>query len=143
MAGQQLVVEKLLEDVMSLNSIGREEGHANVMLVDVDMHRSDISPILQNIASRSRPTVKEHDPSPLSHPDAPPRGVRPATKRNAEGSGMEIMLQVRASRACKTASMCTRSSLQHCWTAMRWAPCARVRRHPPSSAGVQLGVLEK
>lgn len=112
-AGQQSRVEQLLKDVMEMNATGREAGHANVMLVDVGLSRSDMSPILQSVARSVRPRVKEHDPAPLSHPDAPPRGVLPATKRNAEGSGMEIMLQVRSSRACNTATMCPQRSPQH------------------------------
>lgn len=90
--GHHNTVDQLLQDVLEINRKGVEAGHASVMLVTLEAVAPPPPP--PAVVQDARPAVLEQPAAPLAVPDAPPKGVAPATQRNAEGSGHEIMLQV-------------------------------------------------
>jgi hypothetical protein len=97
MAADRATVDRLLEDLQKLNKEAREGGYSDVMLVDVALGSPRLAPQIAVKALEEEEDTHvepDHKPVPLSHPDAPPKGVKAAEKRRAEGSGKEIILQV-------------------------------------------------
>jgi hypothetical protein len=98
MAADRATVDRLLEDLQKLNKEAREGGYSDVMLVDVVLGSPRFAPqiaVLEREEEEEDAHLEpEHKPVPLTHPDAPPKGVKAAKKRKAEGSGKEIILQV-------------------------------------------------
>jgi hypothetical protein len=93
MAADRATVDQLLEDLQKLNREAREGGYADVMLVDVALGSSNLVPEI-TAEEEDEHLEPDHKPVPLTLPDAPPKGVKAAKKRKAEGSGREIILQV-------------------------------------------------
>ena len=96
LAKQPGTVGKLLEDVLEINRKGVEAGHASIMLVT-------LAP-LEVPTETVQEQELEMESAELHVPDSPPKGVAPAKRRNAEGSGREIMLQVSSAAASRESS---------------------------------------